>query len=263
MGGGLRAAPPAAFQAICPSHSVLWDVRGSVGVSGAVCGSVGQCGVMGSQCPPPRPPPAAFQAICPAGKGYHVLRSHQTLTIQGESAFTLQLRPDPPPSAAGGTPWHPMAPYGTLWHLRVIPMAPHGTPWHPMAPQGHPHGTPWHPMGVYGISVSSHGTLWHSVAPQCHPMGVYGTQWHPMAPQCHPNGTPWHPMAPQGHLMAPHGTLWHLSITPMAPYGSVWHLSVTPCHPCHPCHLHDPVTPMTLCPPHDPSMTPRPLCVPL
>lgn len=40
---------------------------------------------------------AAFKEICPAGKGYHILTSHQTLTIQGESDFSLYLHPDGPP----------------------------------------------------------------------------------------------------------------------------------------------------------------------
>lgn len=40
---------------------------------------------------------AAFKEICPAGKGYHILTSHQTLTIQGESDFSLFLHPDGPP----------------------------------------------------------------------------------------------------------------------------------------------------------------------
>ncbi|KAM9599666.1 latent-transforming growth factor beta-binding protein 3 [Morphnus guianensis] len=55
---------------------------------------------------------AAFKAICPAGKGYHVLTSHQTLTIQGESDFTLHIHPDgaperpprPPPPAPSPAP---------------------------------------------------------------------------------------------------------------------------------------------------------------
>lgn len=40
---------------------------------------------------------AAFKEICPAGKGYHILTSHQTLTIQGESDFSLFLHPEGPP----------------------------------------------------------------------------------------------------------------------------------------------------------------------
>lgn len=42
---------------------------------------------------------AAFKEICPAGKGYHILTSHQTLTIQGESDFSLFLHPDGPPKS--------------------------------------------------------------------------------------------------------------------------------------------------------------------
>lgn len=45
----------------------------------------------------PRSGTAAFKEICPAGKGYHILTSHQTLTIQGESDFSLFLHPDGPP----------------------------------------------------------------------------------------------------------------------------------------------------------------------
>ncbi|KAG8146809.1 putative Latent-transforming growth factor beta-binding protein, partial [Naja naja] len=37
---------------------------------------------------------AAFREICPAGRGYHIQTLHQTLTIQGESEFLLQIHPD-------------------------------------------------------------------------------------------------------------------------------------------------------------------------
>ena len=172
--GGSQGCPPGGV----PGHLPLpFSSMGCAWICGGQWGCMWVCGAVwgdGVSVPPPTPPPAAFQAICPAGKGYHVLRSHQTLTIQGESAFTLQLRPDPPPSAAGGTPWHPMAPYGTSGSSQWHPMAPHGTLWHPMAPQGHPNGTPWHPMAPYGtlwhlrvIPMAPHGTLWHlSVTPR-------------------------------------------------------------------------------------------------
>ncbi|XP_041270680.1 latent-transforming growth factor beta-binding protein 3-like, partial [Onychostruthus taczanowskii] len=66
------------------------------------CCSVGKAwGGRCQRCPPDGT--AAFKAICPAGKGYHVLTSHQTLTIQGESDFTLHIHPD-------GTPERPPRP---------------------------------------------------------------------------------------------------------------------------------------------------------
>ncbi|XP_068854233.1 latent-transforming growth factor beta-binding protein 3 [Aphelocoma coerulescens] len=75
------------------------------------CCSVGKAwGGRCQRCPPDGT--AAFKAICPAGKGYHVLTSHQTLTIQGESDFTLHIHPDgtperpprPPPPAPSPVP---------------------------------------------------------------------------------------------------------------------------------------------------------------
>uniref|UniRef100_A0A452GLK2 Latent transforming growth factor beta binding protein 3 n=1 Tax=Gopherus agassizii TaxID=38772 RepID=A0A452GLK2_9SAUR len=57
------------------------------------CCSVGKA--WGSRCERcPADGAAAFKEICPAGKGYHILTSHQTLTIQGESDFTLHIHPD-------------------------------------------------------------------------------------------------------------------------------------------------------------------------
>ncbi|KAL8184069.1 UNVERIFIED_CONTAM: Latent-transforming growth factor beta-binding protein 3 [Gekko kuhli] len=57
------------------------------------CCSVGKAwGARCERCPADGT--AAFREICPAGKGYHILTSHQTLTIQGESEFTLQLHPE-------------------------------------------------------------------------------------------------------------------------------------------------------------------------
>eukprot|EP00079_Xenopus_tropicalis_P035172 XP_017948943.1 PREDICTED: latent-transforming growth factor beta-binding protein 3 isoform X2 [Xenopus tropicalis] len=57
------------------------------------CCSVGKA--WGSQCEPcPADGTASFSEICPAGKGYHVLMSHQTLTIQAHSDFTLHLHPE-------------------------------------------------------------------------------------------------------------------------------------------------------------------------
>ncbi|XP_067173272.1 LOW QUALITY PROTEIN: latent-transforming growth factor beta-binding protein 3-like [Apteryx mantelli] len=70
---------------------------------------------------------AAFKAICPAGKGYHILTSHQTLTIQGESDFTLHIHPDgaperpprppparPSPAPPGGAPPPAVTPLAML-----------------------------------------------------------------------------------------------------------------------------------------------------
>ncbi|XP_053304544.1 latent-transforming growth factor beta-binding protein 3 isoform X2 [Spea bombifrons] len=66
------------------------------------CCSVGKA--WGPQCEAcPVDGTASFTEICPAGKGYHILMSHQTLTIQGQSDFTLHLHPEgsdtlaPPP----------------------------------------------------------------------------------------------------------------------------------------------------------------------
>lgn len=60
------------------------------------CCSVGKAwGARCQRCPADGT--AAFKEICPAGKGYHILTSHQTLTIQGESDFSLFLHPDGPP----------------------------------------------------------------------------------------------------------------------------------------------------------------------
>ncbi|XP_069874197.1 latent-transforming growth factor beta-binding protein 3 isoform X1 [Dipodomys merriami] len=60
------------------------------------CCSVGKAwGTRCQRCPADGT--AAFKEICPAGKGYHILTSHQTLTIQGESDFSLFLHPDGPP----------------------------------------------------------------------------------------------------------------------------------------------------------------------
>nr|XP_048714217.1 latent-transforming growth factor beta-binding protein 3 isoform X3 [Caretta caretta] len=57
------------------------------------CCSVGKAwGARCERCPADGA--AAFKEICPAGKGYHILTSHQTLTIQGESDFTLHIHPD-------------------------------------------------------------------------------------------------------------------------------------------------------------------------
>ncbi|XP_077184195.1 latent-transforming growth factor beta-binding protein 3 [Paroedura picta] len=57
------------------------------------CCSVGKAwGARCERCPADGT--AAFREICPAGKGYHILTSHQTLTIQGESEFTLQIHPE-------------------------------------------------------------------------------------------------------------------------------------------------------------------------
>ncbi|XP_029469902.1 latent-transforming growth factor beta-binding protein 3 isoform X4 [Rhinatrema bivittatum] len=57
------------------------------------CCSVGKA--WGSNCERcPSDGTAAFKEICPAGKGYHILTSHQTLTILGESDFTLHIHPD-------------------------------------------------------------------------------------------------------------------------------------------------------------------------
>ncbi|XP_063293874.1 latent-transforming growth factor beta-binding protein 3 [Pelobates fuscus] len=57
------------------------------------CCSVGKA--WGSQCEAcPADGTASFTEICPAGKGYHILMSHQTLTIQGQSDFTLHLHPE-------------------------------------------------------------------------------------------------------------------------------------------------------------------------
>ncbi|XP_077776100.1 latent-transforming growth factor beta-binding protein 3 [Podarcis muralis] len=57
------------------------------------CCSVGKAwGARCERCPADGT--ASFREICPAGKGYHILTSHQTLTIQGESDFTLQIHPD-------------------------------------------------------------------------------------------------------------------------------------------------------------------------
>ncbi|OCT84203.1 latent-transforming growth factor beta-binding protein 3 [Xenopus laevis] len=57
------------------------------------CCSVGKA--WGSQCEAcPADGTASFSEICPAGKGYHVLMSHQTLTIQAQSDFTLHLHPE-------------------------------------------------------------------------------------------------------------------------------------------------------------------------
>uniref|UniRef100_A0A8C8SB66 Latent transforming growth factor beta binding protein 3 n=1 Tax=Pelusios castaneus TaxID=367368 RepID=A0A8C8SB66_9SAUR len=57
------------------------------------CCSVGKAwGARCERCPADGT--AAFKEICPAGKGYHILTSHQTLTIQGESDFTLHIHPD-------------------------------------------------------------------------------------------------------------------------------------------------------------------------
>ncbi|XP_037694233.1 latent-transforming growth factor beta-binding protein 3 isoform X2 [Choloepus didactylus] len=60
------------------------------------CCSVGKAwGARCQRCPADGT--VAFKEICPAGKGYHILTSHQTLTIQGESDFSLFLHPDGPP----------------------------------------------------------------------------------------------------------------------------------------------------------------------
>ncbi|KAM4721002.1 latent-transforming growth factor beta-binding protein 3 isoform 2-T2 [Rhinophrynus dorsalis] len=57
------------------------------------CCSVGKA--WGAQCEAcPADGTASFTEICPAGKGYHVLMSHQTLTIQAQSDFTLHLHPE-------------------------------------------------------------------------------------------------------------------------------------------------------------------------
>ncbi|XP_068922385.1 latent-transforming growth factor beta-binding protein 3 isoform X2 [Petaurus breviceps papuanus] len=62
------------------------------------CCSVGKAwGARCQRCPADGT--AAFKEICPAGKGYHILTSHQTLTIQGESDFSLFLHPDGPPKS--------------------------------------------------------------------------------------------------------------------------------------------------------------------
>ncbi|XP_043826589.1 latent-transforming growth factor beta-binding protein 3 isoform X2 [Dromiciops gliroides] len=62
------------------------------------CCSVGKAwGARCQRCPADGT--AAFKEICPAGKGYHILTSHQTLTIQGESDFSLILHPDGPPKS--------------------------------------------------------------------------------------------------------------------------------------------------------------------
>uniref|UniRef100_G3TP36 Latent transforming growth factor beta binding protein 3 n=1 Tax=Loxodonta africana TaxID=9785 RepID=G3TP36_LOXAF len=62
------------------------------------CCSVGKAwGARCQRCPADGTGTAAFKEICPAGKGYHILTSHQTLTIQGESDFSLFLHPDGPP----------------------------------------------------------------------------------------------------------------------------------------------------------------------
>ncbi|XP_072493449.1 latent-transforming growth factor beta-binding protein 3 isoform X3 [Notamacropus eugenii] len=62
------------------------------------CCSVGKAwGTRCQRCPADGT--AAFKEICPAGKGYHILTSHQTLTIQGESDFSLFLHPDGPPKS--------------------------------------------------------------------------------------------------------------------------------------------------------------------
>nr|XP_033809798.1 latent-transforming growth factor beta-binding protein 3 isoform X3 [Geotrypetes seraphini] len=56
------------------------------------CCSVGKA--WGSYCERcPSDGTVAFKEICPAGKGYHILTSHQTLTIHGESDFTLLIHP--------------------------------------------------------------------------------------------------------------------------------------------------------------------------
>ncbi|XP_026573466.1 latent-transforming growth factor beta-binding protein 3 [Pseudonaja textilis] len=65
------------------------------------CCSVGKAwGIHCERCPADGT--AAFREICPAGRGYHIQTLHQTLTIQGESEFLLQIHPDatsdlPPP----------------------------------------------------------------------------------------------------------------------------------------------------------------------
>ncbi|XP_058016276.1 latent-transforming growth factor beta-binding protein 3 isoform X3 [Ahaetulla prasina] len=57
------------------------------------CCSVGKAwGVHCERCPADGT--AAFREICPAGRGYHIQTLHQTLTIQGESEFLLQIHPD-------------------------------------------------------------------------------------------------------------------------------------------------------------------------
>ncbi|XP_074087180.1 latent-transforming growth factor beta-binding protein 3 isoform X2 [Macrotis lagotis] len=62
------------------------------------CCSVGKAwGARCQRCPADGT--VAFKEICPAGKGYHILTSHQTLTIQGESDFSLFLHPDGPPKS--------------------------------------------------------------------------------------------------------------------------------------------------------------------
>ncbi|KAM8792420.1 latent-transforming growth factor beta-binding protein 3-like, partial [Eudromia elegans] len=88
------------------------------------CCSVGKAwGARCERCPADGT--AAFKAICPAGKGYHILTSHQTLTIQGESDFTLHLQPEggAEPRPAPATPPQVVARPTTavLWRLLAEP----------------------------------------------------------------------------------------------------------------------------------------------
>lgn len=68
---------------------------------------------------------AAFKEICPAGKGYHILTSHQTLTIQGESDFSLYLHPDgpPKPQQLPETPSRALPPEDTEEEKGLVPIS--------------------------------------------------------------------------------------------------------------------------------------------
>ncbi|XP_066466255.1 latent-transforming growth factor beta-binding protein 3 [Tiliqua scincoides] len=80
------------FRLVSPEHQCQHPLSTKL-TRQTCCCSVGKAwGASCERCPADGT--AAFREICPAGKGYHILTSHQTLTIQGESEFTLQIHPD-------------------------------------------------------------------------------------------------------------------------------------------------------------------------
>nr|XP_016854597.1 PREDICTED: latent-transforming growth factor beta-binding protein 3 isoform X1 [Anolis carolinensis] len=80
------------FRLVSPEHQCQHPLPTKL-TRQTCCCSVGKAwGARCERCPADGT--ASFREICPAGKGYHILTSHQTLTIQGESEFTLQIHPD-------------------------------------------------------------------------------------------------------------------------------------------------------------------------
>ncbi|PNI93793.1 LTBP3 isoform 5, partial [Pan troglodytes] len=99
-GSGFRVADKPEEKSLCfrlvsPEHQCQHPLTTRL-TRQLCCCSVGKAwGARCQRCPTDGT--AAFKEICPAGKGYHILTSHQTLTIQGESDFSLFLHPDGPP----------------------------------------------------------------------------------------------------------------------------------------------------------------------